>query len=55
MFLTDLSDKASLDDPHQTSFFVFESKRSITSVPTLYVSSVVVDSPNPPPSPRHPR
>ena len=35
MFLSDLSDTVSLDDPRQTSFFVFESNRSTTSVPTL--------------------
>ena len=34
MFLADLADKASLDDPRQISFFVFESNRSTTSVPT---------------------
>ena len=49
IFLSDLSDKVSLADPRHISFLVFESNRSTTSVPTLYVSSVVVASPNPPP------
>ena len=56
MFLSDLSERVSLADPRQISFFVFESYRSTTSVHTLDVLSVVVESPNPPPNrPLHPQ
>jgi hypothetical protein len=51
MFLFDWSDKTSLSDPRQIRFFVFESNKSTTSVPTRYVSWVVVDSPKPSPPP----
>src|ERR1700722_2771091 len=54
MFLVDLSDRVSLAEPRQISFFVCALNRSTTSVPTLYVSSVVVDSPKEPPKPPHP-
>src|SRR5215469_2285996 len=52
MFLLDLAERVSLAEPRQISFLVFVSNRSTTSVPTVYVCSVVVAvpklSPNPP-------
>src|SRR5580704_9776850 len=52
MFLSELSESVSLAAPLQISCLVFVSKRSTTTVPTLYVSVVVVASPNPPPPKR---
>src|ERR1700722_3528482 len=51
MFLSDLSDSVSLAEPRQISFLALVSNRSTTSVPTVYVSSVVVDVPKPSPNP----
>jgi hypothetical protein len=49
MFLLELSESVSLAAPLQISCLVLVLKRSITTVPTLYVSDVVVASPKPPP------
>ena len=49
MFLSELLESVSLEVPLQISCFVLVSKRSTTTVPTLYVSVVVVASPKPPP------
>jgi hypothetical protein len=48
MFLSELLESVSLTDPRQINFLLFASKMSTTRVPTLYVSTVVVASPNPP-------
>src|ERR1700756_3512064 len=52
MFLSELSESVSLELPLQISCLVLVSKRSTTTVPTLYVSVVVVASPKPPPPKR---
>src|SRR6476646_3318195 len=52
MFLSELLESVSLELPLQISCLVLESKRSTTTVPTLYVSVVVVASPKPPPPKR---
>src|SRR5262245_41921927 len=49
MLRSDLEETVSLADPRQTSILALVSNTSITSVPTVYVSSVVVAVPNPPP------
>src|ERR1700730_2357681 len=49
MFLLELLESVSLVVPLQINCLVLVSKRSTTTVPTLYVSVVVVASPNPPP------
>ena len=48
MFLLELLERVPLADPRQIKFLFFASKMSTTKVPTLYVSTVVVASPNPP-------
>src|SRR6266404_1889569 len=52
MFLSALLESVSLEVPLQISCFVLVSKRSTTTVPTVYVSVVVVASPKPPPPKR---
>src|ERR1700680_2222555 len=52
MFLSELLERVSLSEPLQISCLVLVSKRSTTTVPTLYVSVVVVASPKPPPPKR---
>src|SRR5229473_2076284 len=52
MFLSELLESVSLAFPLQISCLVLVSKRSTTTVPTLYVSVVVVASPKPPPPKR---
>src|ERR1700722_12369927 len=48
MFLSELLESVSLEEPRQISCLVLVSNRSTTTVPTLYVSVVVVASPKPP-------
>src|ERR1700681_1079262 len=52
MFLSELLESVSLEAPLQISCLVLVSKRSTTTVPTLYVSVVVEASPKPPPPKR---
>src|SRR5258707_12002695 len=52
MFLSELLERVLLAVPLQISCLVLVSKRSTTTVPTLYVSVVVVASPRPPPPKR---
>src|ERR1700730_17536518 len=52
MFLSELLERVSLSELLQISCLVLVSKRSTTTVPTLYVSVVVVASPKPPPPKR---